>query len=75
MYGEVLQKITKKQYHALSDHIQTLRNLQNTANMLVNKKCQINDIPYMDEVIDLNDNYEIDREKILTIKQRIFRKF
>ncbi len=75
MYGEVLQKITKKQYHVLSDHIQTLRNLQNTANMLVNKKCQINDIPYMDEVIDLNDNYEIDREKILTIKQRIFRKF
>ena len=75
MYGEVLQKITKKQYHALSDNIQTLKNLQNTANILVNKNYPIKDIPYMDEIIDLNDNYEIDRKKILTMKQRIFRKF
>lgn len=75
MYGEVLQKITKKQYHALSDNIQTLENLRNIANMLVDKSCPIRDIPYLDEAIDLTDNYEIDRKKILTMKQRIFRKF
>lgn len=75
IYGEVLQKITKKQYHTLSDKIQTLENLRDIANILVDKRCPIIDIPYMDEVIDLNDDYEIDREKILTIKQRIFRNF
>ena len=75
MYGEVLQKITKKQYHTLSDNIQTLENLRDVANMLVDKSCPIYDMPYLDEVIDLNDNYEIDRKKILTMKQRIFRKF
>lgn len=75
MYGEVLQKITKKQYHTLSDNIQTLENLRDIANILVDKSRPIKDIPYMDEVIDLNDDYEIDRKKVLTMKQRIFRKF
>ena len=27
------------------------------------------------EIIDLTDNYEIDRKKFLTMKQRIFKKF
>ncbi len=75
MYGEPLQIITKKQYHTLSDHIQTLENLRNTANMLVDKSSPIKDIPYLDEVIDLKDDYEIDREKILSIHPRIFTKF
>lgn len=75
MYGVELQKITKKQYRTLSNHINTLENLKGTANLLVNKNCPIQNIPYLDEVIDLNDDYEIDRKKILTIKQRIFRKY
>ena len=70
LYAEVLQKITKKQYHTLSDNIQTLENLRHIANMLVDKNRPIQDIPYLDEVIDLNDDYEIDRKKILTMKQR-----
>ena len=73
MYGNVLQRITKKQYHTLSDNIQTLENLRNTANMLVDKNCPIQNIPYLDEVIELNDDYEIDRNKILTIKQKVFK--
>lgn len=75
MYGEVLQRITKKQYHTLSDNIHTLENLREIANILVDKKCPIQDIPYLDEVIDLTDDYEIDRKKVLTIKQKMFRKF
>ncbi len=75
MYGEVVQRITKKQYHSLSEHIQTLNNMQEIADMLVDKSCPIWNIPYMDEIIDLSDNYEVDREKVLTIKQRIFRRF
>lgn len=75
LYGEVLQRITKRQYHTLSDNIHTLENLREIANMLVNKKAPIQDIPYLDEVIDLTDDYEIDRKKVLTIKQKILRKF
>ena len=75
IYGTVLQKITKRQYHILSDHINTLENLRNFANMLVDKNAPIQDVPYLDEVIDVTDNYEIDREKLLTLKQKILRRF
>ena len=75
MYGEVLQKITKKQYHTLSDNIHTLENLRQTTNILVDKRSPIQNIPYLDEVIDLTDDYEIDRKKVLTTKQRILGKF
>lgn len=75
LYGEVLQRITKRQYHTLSDNMHTLENLGEVVNMLVDKKGHIHDIPYLDEVIDLTDDYEIDRKKVLTIKQKIFRKF
>ena len=44
------------------------------ANMLIDKNCSSQNIPYMDKAIDLTDNYKINREKILTIKQKIFRK-
>lgn len=73
MYGELLQRITRKQYHILSDNINTLENLRGIANILIDKSCPIKDIPYLDEVIDLNDDYEIDRKKVLTIKQKMFR--
>lgn len=75
MYGELLQRITKKQYHILSNNIRTLENLREVANILVDKKSPIQDIPYLDEVIDLTDDYDVDREKVLTLRQRIFRKF
>ena len=75
LYGEVLQRITKRQYHILSDNIRTLENLREIANILVDKKIPIRDIPYLDEVIDLTDDYIIDRKKILSLKQKLFRKF
>lgn len=74
MYGEVLQRITKKQYHSLSDNIKTLENLRQVANMLVDKKCIIENISYLDEFIDLTDDYIVDREKTLNLRQRIFRR-
>ena len=44
-------------------------------NILVDKRAPIQNIPYLDEVIDLTDDYEIDRKKVLTTKQRILGKF
>ena len=43
--------------------------------MLVDKNAPIQDVPYLDEVIDVTDNYEIDIEKLLTLKQKILRRF
>lgn len=71
MYGEVLQRITKKQYHSLSNNINTLENLRQVANMLVDKRCVIENIPYLDEFIDLTDDYIVDREKTLNLRQRV----
>ena len=71
VYGEVLQKITKKQYHILSDNIHTLENLRHIANILVNKDFRIENLPYLDEYIDITDDYEIDREKVLNFKQKL----
>lgn len=70
MYGEELQRITKRQYHKLSNNINTLENLRKTANLLIDKKQPIKELPYLDEVIDLSDNYEINKEKILNFKER-----
>lgn len=70
MYGKELQRINKKQYHKLSNNISTLENLKETANLLIDKKQIIRDIPYLDEVIDLSNNYEINREKILNFRNR-----
>ncbi len=75
LYGELLEKITKRQYNTLSRHIQTLDNLKPCYNMLIDKDCPIENVPYLDETINLSDNYEIDRNKILTFRQKIFRKY
>ena len=75
MYGEVLQRITRRQYHVLSDNIRTLENLREIANILVDKKVLIQDMPYLDDVIDLTDNYEIDRKQVLTLKPKILNYF
>ena len=75
MYGEVLQRITIRQYHVLSDNIRTLENLREIANILVDKKVLIQDMPYLDDVIDLTDNYEIDRKQVLTLKPKILNYF
>lgn len=73
LYFQILQRITKKQYHALSDHISTLETLRPIANMLVDKNRPIEKLPYLDEVINLSDDFEIDRKKVMTLRQMIFK--
>ena len=74
LYVELLQKISRRQYDILANNIHTLENLREVFNMLIDKKVKISNIPYLDEVIDLNDNYTVDREKVLSLKQKIFRR-
>lgn len=74
IYLKELQKLSKKQYHSLSDNINTLEITRKYANILVDKKSKIPEIPYMDELIDNKDEYIIDREKQLDLKRKILSK-
>ena len=74
LYLEEIQKLTKKQYHKLSDKIITLENMREYANRLVDRSNPIGEIPYLDELIDITDDCVFDREKQLSFIKRIFRK-
>lgn len=78
LYDKELQKLSKKQYHTLSDQIQTLENFRGYANILLDKNVCIytQEFPYLNELIDTTDDYIVDREKnfssIRKIVKRIF---
>ena len=68
MYFEEVQKLTEKEYHSLSDNIKTLENARKYANILIDRNSKIFNIPYLDELIDENDSFVIDRNKQLSLK-------
>ena len=74
IYAKEIQYLTKRQYHKLSERIVTLENTRMYANMLVDRCNPIGEIPYLDELIDSNDNYIYDRDKQLSLARRIFKR-
>lgn len=74
IYAKEIQHLTKRQYHKLSDKITTLENSRIYANMLVDRSNPIGEIPYLDELIDSNDDYIYDRDKQLSLARRIFKR-
>ena len=74
IYAKEIQHLTKRQYHKLSDKITTLENARIYANMLVDRSNSIGEIPYLDELIDPNDDYIYDRDKQLGLVRRIFKR-
>lgn len=74
IYAKELQNLTKREYHKLSNKIITLENMRKYANELVDKTNPIGNIPYLDEMIDINDNYIYDRAKQLSLVKRILKK-
>ncbi len=73
MYAKEIQKLSKKEYHRLSDEIVTLDKMRAYANRLVDRNCNIGEIPYLDEMINLDDDKVYDRDKQLSLFRRIFR--
>lgn len=74
IYAKEIQHLTKKQYHKLSDKITTLENARTYANMLVDRNNPIGKIPYLDELIDQNDDYIYDRNKQLSLVIRFLKR-
>ena len=68
LYCQELQEISKLKYRSLSQYINTLENLKKYNYLLLNKLKNIPEIPYLDELIDKNDDYVLDRNKNLYIK-------
>lgn len=74
MYAKEIQNLTRRQYHKLSDNINTLENVRQYANVLLDRKNPIGEIPYLDELIDTDDDYVYDREKQLSLVKRLLKK-
>lgn len=74
MYLRELQKLSNKKYSSLSDNILTLENCREYANKLLEFRT-LPEVPYLDELIDDNDSYLIDRNKQISITKKIFRRF
>lgn len=73
MYLKELQKLSKKEYHSLSDNISTLENCREYANMLLGFRT-LPEVPYLDELISDDDSYIIDRNKQLSRVKRLFKR-
>ncbi|MBE6138745.1 MAG: hypothetical protein E7173_03270 [Firmicutes bacterium] len=73
MYGEEIQYLPRRRYNRLSSDIETLENMKKYFCMLKNRRRSISEVPYLDELISSNDNYVLDREKQLTITNKIYR--
>ena len=71
LYLKEIQTISKRNYNSLANNIKTLENSRKYANILIDKNNYISSIPYLDELIDDNDNYIIDRYKQLTLSKKI----
>lgn len=68
MYLKEVQELSKRQYNSLSKHIKTLKNIRKYTDRLINRKKEISEIPYLDELIDDSGDYVIDRMKQLNLK-------
>lgn len=72
MYLKEIQKLSNRKYNSLAKRIVTLENAKLYANQLLYSE-NIPIIPYLDEIINDEDDYVIDRRKQLPIRKRILR--
>ena len=73
IFDEEINHISKRQYKELSNNVVTLKESRELFETLLNKKSLLTTLPYLDEIIDDSDDYIVDREKLLTLKRKIFR--
>ena len=73
IFDEEINHISKRKYKELSNNVVTLKKTRELFEALLNKKSLLTTLPYLDEIIDDSDDYIVDREKLLTLKRKIFR--
>lgn len=61
LYLKEIQKLSMREYNELATHLTTLKNARKYLNMLLDKDNNMSKIPYLHEIIDLNDDFIFDR--------------
>lgn len=69
-----IQRVSKRQYNRLSKKIHTLENMRECSKRILDLSSDIKELPYVDEFLDLSDDYVIDRVKQLPLKARMMYK-
>ena len=75
IYEEEIQHLSRSRYDRLSKSISTLENLKSYFNGLKDIRKPIGEVPYLDELIDLNDHVVFDRDKQLRFRDRILGRY
>lgn len=74
VYAKELQKLNKKSYSKLAEKSNTLEEMRKYANLLLDRSNPVPEIPYLDELIWLDDDLVYDRDKQLSLFRRIIRR-
>lgn len=74
VYAKELQKLNRKSYSKLAEKSNTLEEMRKYANALLDRSNPVPAIPYLDELIWLDDDLVYDRDKQLSLFRRIIRR-
>lgn len=74
VYAKELQKLNRKSYSKLAEKSNTLEEMRKYANLLLDRSNPVPAIPYLDELIWLDDDLVYDRDKQLSLFRRIIRR-
>lgn len=74
VYAKELQKLNRKSYSKLAEKSNTLEEMRKYANLLLDRSNPVPEIPYLDELIWLDDDLVYDRYKQLSIFKRLIRR-
>ena len=74
VYAKELQKLNRKSYSKLAEKSNTLEEMRKYANLLLDRSNPVPVIPYLDELIWLDDDLVYDRDKQLSLFRRIIRR-
>ena len=74
VYAKELQKLNRKSYSKLAEKSNTLEEMRKYANLLLDRSNPVPAIPYLDELIWLDDDLVYDRDKQLSLFRRLIRR-
>ena len=64
LFNEFVQNISKEKYNFLFEKLKSLQNMNKLFVDFQNKNAYLTDIPYLDELLDLNDDYFLDKQSL-----------
>ena len=72
LFEREIQQVSKRKYDIASSEIKTVDNLWGIRDILVNKNKVLYNIPYLDEFISFSDSGTFDKNKCLTLRQKLY---